>query len=70
MLARHHVLIHLQFSCFICSSAALPFPTIAGKGTGWVGVFTRLDQILGHLAELDVEMLGGPAQDVERLLQR
>src|ERR1700677_2738737 len=35
-----------------------------------IGILARVDQVLGHLAQLDVEVLGGPTQDVERLLGR
>src|ERR1700722_8669793 len=34
------------------------------------GDLTRLDDVAGHFAQLDVEMLGGSAQYIERVLRR
>jgi hypothetical protein len=47
---------------------ASPLSIITTTALAGVGVLTGVDQILGYRAELDVEMLGGAAQDVERLL--
>ena len=51
------------------NSNAAPVPRGQADGAPGVGVLTGVNQVLGHFAELDVEVLGSSTQYVERLVR-